>query len=467
MTRDLSYSVNVDERLREFVLTTVMESGTRAVCPSYGVDLAPVVRHAARARERRRKQDVLLNVARGLIVAGAAVAWLSASIAVAIGGVVVAAGLAWAAVTRRVYGDLTAAVEVGRDGVDVPVPPLDAPDERRLAEVGKAQVVIYSQGENDPFIGSGRRMHSFQLHPIDLTRPGLDDNGDPKPLLPFTAADLHAYLAWNLPAKGPTGVTARDRLYVRGDYVHLVPGLLPDRKKAPSTTVPPDLLQAGLLDPTEVARTFLCVEHSMRGGDIVVCMYVRAWIDKDLLSIERLVYLLPPLRPRFRVDREQVSAGRPGAVANAVGEGFRCFLGALAFVDTDYTMTSKERRDNEAEKAKAARAIRAGFENDYGSRVSLREAVASYDTSEFNEQSDVDDSTRRLQIAFLGLVEEFLDDHGVELSKFRDQVKVINNYTIDTVQGGNVVVGGESHIITGHGQINTPQQQDQQNPQKE
>ncbi|ROO84830.1 hypothetical protein EDD29_2359 [Actinocorallia herbida] len=463
VTRDLCYSVHVDERLRELVLTTVVDNGSRAVCPSFGIDLARVARHAVRARRRRYVQDALMLAAwlLGLAMTGLAATrgWGTVSVL----GAVAAVPVAFVALAGRVYGDLAAAIDVGR-GVKADAPALDAETEARLAEVGQAKVVIYSTGENDPFIGSGRRLNNFQLGPIDISEAGLDDNGDPKPLLPFTAVDLHTYLARNMPNMGISGLTARNRLYARGDCVHLIPGLLPDKQRPPATTVHADLLKAGVLQPTEVARTFLCVEHSIRGGDLVVCMYLRAWIEQDLLSVERLVYLLPPLLPRLRVDQDVLVSGRLAAVLKAVLEGARWAPRALTFRPTPYTRPAKERRANAKERRRAKREVRGGYRHDYGSRISVREAVAAYDTTEFHEKSDVADISRRLQYAFLNHVEKFLDDHGVELSRFRDQVKIINRYDIGTLQGGNVVIGGEGNLISGHGQVNTPPSPPQQNP---
>src|SRR4051794_32526436 len=59
-TRYLSAATHVDEDFTAHVIETVLDEPHRAVAPCYGVDLAPVARHAISARRRRMTRDVVL-----------------------------------------------------------------------------------------------------------------------------------------------------------------------------------------------------------------------------------------------------------------------------------------------------------------------------------------------------------------------------------------------------------------------
>ena len=165
----------------------------------------------------------------------------------------------------------------------------------------------------------------------------------------------------------------------------------------------------------------------MTGGQLVVGMYVRAWLEQDLLSIERVLYFLPPLQNRYWPTRDLMARGSTGATMDAVVTSTRRVLPVLA----GKPVSGKRRSDfgarlREAE-AQGRREIKKGYVYDYGARTSLREAVAAYDTSEHFEEADVLDGVKRLSRRLLDCIQEFLDDHGIDTSDFRQQVQLITN----------------------------------------
>jgi hypothetical protein len=58
-------------------------------------------------------------------------------------------------------------------------------------------------------------------------------------------------------------------------------------------------------------RTNVCMERVIAGGHLVVAMHARAWLDQDLLSVERV--LAAARVPSIRTIRAQLHVGKPRA----------------------------------------------------------------------------------------------------------------------------------------------------------
>lgn len=458
VTRYLCYAVHLDENLCEYILHNVVDSHLQAVCPSYGVDLNCVARHAMLAQRRRNHRKIAFVIIRFMVLLAivAGVFFRSAVLGLTIFAIAVAA--AWWILWRNLRENGLSALKVVTDLGD-PQEQADAlqPDvEDRLKKLAKANNVIYADGEGDPFIGSGRRLHFYQINPVDVTRPGDGPAGTKRKITPFDAVELHEYLATQIPRLGFDGLRVRNRLYVRGDYAEHVPGLLPDKLAAPESVIHSNWVKSAVQHPTELARTYICMERIMSGGDLVVSMYVRAWLEQDLLSIERIIYFLPPLQRRYRPTREFVAGGTAGVNVDAALTAARRLVPVLAGKDVSVWKTINYARQRQRSEAQARRQIKAGVPYDYGARTSLREAVAAYNTKEHFAEADVIDSFKRLGSRLMHCIENFLDDHGIDTSDFRNQIQLIDNSVsnIGTIQAGTAVVGGQGNIISGHGAVN-------------
>lgn len=66
-TRYLCAAAYLDRNFANHVITKVLQEEHRAVAPSYGVDIVPVVRHCLAAERRRRLRDIVLI---GLVLIG-------------------------------------------------------------------------------------------------------------------------------------------------------------------------------------------------------------------------------------------------------------------------------------------------------------------------------------------------------------------------------------------------------------
>lgn len=457
-TRCLCHAVHLDENLRDYVLHTVVNPHLRAVCPSFGVNLVAVARHAAAAR---RHAQTLRNAFTACRVI--------AALAVAVGIVAHSPGLAiglLAVTALAAFGILAWCLQQGRrrayDAIMSAAPcqdlaaPLDADTEKRLAAAESANVIVYAEGEGDPFIGSGRLQHYTQLAPVDVTRPATSRAGNKGAVKKFDVVMLHSYLVQEMRALRLPDLTVRNRLYVRGDYAQYITGLLPDPYGSTSSHVDADQVRAAAQQPTARARAYVCVERVREGGQLTVGMYARAELEHDLLSIERSLYFLPPLQSHYQPTRELVANDFASMTLMPAATAAR----RVAAMLLGHSLSGRDRRDyaaeREREERKARREIQKGFGYDYGARTSLREAAAAYSTHEHFDQSDILRDTKTLDRRLLDLIKRFLDDHGVDTSDLSRNIQQVNTAVtnIQSLQAGTAVVGGQGNLVTGHGAVN-------------
>ena len=255
---------------------------------------------------------------------------------------------------------------------------------------------------------------------------------------------------------GFTGLRAKNRLYVRGDYARHIPGLLPDQFASPRARVDPNVVKSAVQRPQQRARTYVCMERVMAGGQLVVGMYVRAWLEQDLLSIERVLVFSP-------------SAAEP-LPAHSRPNGPRCHgrdLGCPRYGDPqDPSRPGRKAGIRKASQRLRGTSARSRGKGTTGDQKGLCSRLRSPDKPA--------GSRRRLRHrgAFRGsrrpgrrqaaeppasdCIQEFLDDHGVDTSEFKQQVQLITNQVsnIGTLQAGTALVGGQGNIVTGHGAVN-------------
>jgi hypothetical protein len=448
----------VDENLRDYVLHTVVNSHLRAVCPSFGVSLLAVARHAAAALRRTETQQNTFIACRVAAVLAVGLGIWTGSPIVAVGLLIPTVTVAYGVLAWRLREDQRCARDAFKNQSPPAdqVAPLEADVESRLQDVEKSNVIVYAEGQGDPFIGSGQRLHYTQLQPVNIVRPATNSTGVTAALKPFDVITLHAYLAKEILHQGLSDLQAKNRLYVRGDYARHVSGLLPDEYSGPRSRVSADQVRSGAMRPSARVRTYVCIERVREGGQLVIGMYVRAELERDLLTIERSVYFLPPIQNGYRPTRGLDANDFTIMTLTPLTTAARRFLPMLM----GQSLTGKERRDFGAEREKdekeACRLIKKGFQHDYGAPTSLREAVAAYGTKDHFDQSDILRDMRNLDSRLLDLIKKFLDDHGVDTSDFSKSIQQVNNQVmnIQNLQAGTAVVGGQGNLVTGHGQVN-------------
>ncbi|WP_405731295.1 hypothetical protein OG607_33220 [Streptomyces sp. NBC_01537] len=466
VTRRLCATVHLDEPFARAVWEEFAGDGLQALGLPHGINLVALVRHARQAVGRCDRRDrTLAGIAWLLPVSLLLALWTLISgrtgvAEAAAGAAALLLVLAWGVAFEARLRGRQAALQLGRDGVPVLslAREVDREIEERLESLKRANFVAYhaSAESINPFVGSGWRLTEAVWPPIDVSRPAKDDQGKDEQIIPFDAADLHHYLAVEMPKiVGLETLKARNRLHVRGLHVaHLGPDVLPDRTRPPLAVVPKQLVQSGAVQTGAGVETYLCLRMLGPGGRVVVTMHLRALLLMPRLSWEVASYVLPPLSAQFDVV-EYLPAGTARLwwdTLRTVNEGFRQTLfGAPRRLRKEAAHQRRKARDL----ARVRKEIRKNQRDwDYGAVNGLRELVADWDRMGYAEKRDTSHYFKRLEQGVLLATGRFLEEHNIDTSDFEDTEKQIHNtqtYNFNGPITGPVQAGG-----TNNQQMNQP-----------
>ncbi|MER7509302.1 hypothetical protein ABTX82_13215 [Streptomyces lavendulae] len=471
--RWLSAAAHRSEQFARVTAAELTEDRLTALGPSLGVDLVAVARHARAAVRRANLRDGLLAA---LLVAWAVPAALlvhRARLGQPVGpqllGLLGVLAAAWTLVLVTEHRARTMVFRV-IDGNGPPpdrlAPPLDPELESRLSEQARTNVLPYHEPaeRTNPFVGSGEMVEERVWQPIDISTPAKDPAGGGElPIVGFDVVDLHAFVAREMgDIAGLEGLRARNRLYVRGAMTrHAGKELLPDPLRAPRTTIPEGMVEAGLTRPGLGMRTYLCLEGVGQGGRVIVSMHLRARVQHPRLSWEVTTHVVPPLREEFLDVRRlrQDPFGHWWSLWRlATGE----FLPALFKVPARLWRRGRARALRSWRLWRARWAIGKQYEEfDYGADGSIRaRAAVSLRLMEFSDTNDAVDFLQRLRQGVLTATEQFLKAHHIDTASFEQAQQVINHHSYTfhgTITGQGFNFGGQGTVhLTGTGTGTAP-----------
>jgi hypothetical protein len=287
---------------------------------------------------------------------------------------------------------------------------------------------------------------------MDISSAGRDDDGWLRTIERFDAADLHDWLAREVPDNTLPGLTWRERLYVSGISAPLVPHLVPKPRRAPRSQIPDTVLTHALLNPTSYARTYLCFEKSAWGGQFVFSYLVRAEILRNrTLFVEGAALALLPLADSFcAADRIPVetSARISYCLRNIVSDLPAALLGRhLA------GLARAMARRGSAEGPRPTPGTAKDVVVDYGAVNSIRALAATDKMPWYFVSVDEEMYLKVLQRRILENTVRFLREHGVDTSEFeRQQTTIINRTHFGNVLNiGNV--SGSGNIFGDNAQV--------------
>jgi hypothetical protein len=452
VSRLMCAATHLDASFADYVNGQLLKASYKAVCPSWGVDLVAVARHATLSRSRRLARDAALL--RTLVGTGVAlfVAALLGVIRVvsfyeAIGLVllVVLAGVvrSWILVFRHYRAARHDALAM----VDSSPPlreraaPLSPSVEERLTQVNEGNVVIFSGPT--PFVGSGLHLDNWTMT-VDLSK-GTVISGTDRRRTPshFDSADVHDELLRAVPRGGLPGVQATNRLYVGGttapSLLSLIPPPVP-RRQRPRSVVSEEELREIILQPREGARVYACFEKSGWGGQIIVSTFIRATRYENTLFIEGASYVLLPLGERF-FDVYQLPLKRREelvAVAlTAAGKAIPLLLGSAG--------RRLNRRKGAREEREALEAIEElrdrGRDVDFGATNSIRAQTADNERTYYASVDEVMYFVV-LRRRVWNCLREFLISHDIDTSDLDRQLALVVDHAIPKVGAVNFGSGG-------------------------
>jgi hypothetical protein len=442
-TRYLCAAAYLDRGFANQVITKVLEEEHRAVAPSYGVDVVPVVRHCLTAERRRRLRDLALI---GVVLVGGPVLLLAG--ASPAGVVLRLLLLAWAVifVESAVNRYEVLAARLLRDRFDPAAPqaPLTRRQARLLRELHeneRGNVTVYSGFS--PFVGCGLDQGgwSFALN-AGKGRRDLHETLEP---IPFEVEQLHDEVVSALRALGLRQVRIEDRLYVNGQDIRDDRRFLPDPFARPGAWADAETLDQFLHTPTQRVRHYTCIQVVDWQGELVLSIFFRCTKAGGNLFVEASYFLLPPLREEYhKIDNlratPDLAGGAELALKAAVGTIPVLVMApfhVLAHLTSGLTRW-QERRS-------MRRTIRANPSFDYGATTSIRQSGMSTSYRRYFQRLDREMYVKTLEQRLLDAIIQFLDEHNVDVSDLVErQTTILNNGVMlsgGSIQAGSLAVG--------------------------
>jgi hypothetical protein len=434
-TRYLCAAAYLDRGFANQVITKVLEEEHRAVAPSYGVDVVPVVRHCLTAERRRRLRDLALI---GVVLVGGPVLLLAG--ASPAGVVLRLLLLAWAVifVESAVNRYEVLAARLLRDRFDPAAPqaPLTRRQARLLRELHeneRGNVTVYSGFS--PFVGCGLDQGgwSFALN-AGKGRRDLHETLEP---IPFEVEQLHDEVVSALRALGLRQVRIEDRLYVNGQDIRDDRRFLPDPFARPGAWADAETLDQFLHTPTQRVRHYTCIQVVDWQGELVLSIFFRCTKAGGNLFVEASYFLLPPLREEYhKIDNlratPDLAGGAELALKAAVGTIPILVMApfhVLAHLTSGLTRW-QERRS-------MRRTIRANPSFDYGATTSIRQSGMSTSYRRYFQRLDREMYVKTLEQRLLDAIIQFLDEHNVDVSDLVErQTTILNNGVM--LSGGSI-----------------------------
>jgi hypothetical protein len=460
-TRHLCATAYLDEEYANFLAGQLIDSQHRAIHPCPGVNLLAVTRHAATARaavRRRRFQFAIIRVIALVLVVLVAKGRLPAGpIGLQGACLLLFLGFGTAAVSVSFasrWSMLTRTLEVMDPALDPErlAAAVDGSAERRLTAVESSNVVVFSglfRGVT-PFAGSGKQIASWSIT-MDIASAGCDDEGVPRRIERFDAADLHDWLAHTVPDNTLPGLTSWERLYVNGVSAPMVPHLVPRPRQAPRSRIPDAVLTNVLRSPTDYARTYLCFEKSAWGGQFVFSYLFRAEILRKTLFVEGVALAMLPLADKF-CFAERI----PVETQARIGYCLQSVVSDLPVALFGHSLTGLARTMAKRGSKEAPRPTPGTDKDivvDYGAINSIRALAATTKMPWYFVSVDEEMYLSVVQRRILDNTVWFLREHGVDTSEFeRQQTKIINRthfgniLNIGNVAGSGNVFGDNARV---------------------
>ena len=458
-TRYLSAATQVNIEYAKKVVERVFDEHLKALAPTFGVDVPVVVKWAIRALRTRMIRDYSLTAILGLQVFLITIlilwwhwAWIPLVLSI-IAAWFVASWDHHERIHSTVIGKMLR-YRFKPEEAPLPRKEVDRHQLQAIARRRDGNLVVFSG--HSAFIGSGKLMYSRRLLLDISSRKQADEDSD-KQFDPFTSDDIHAAIVMAFDrhhglGKSLDNIRSYERLFVNGLHIRNNQQLLPDPLLPPPTSVDSTLLRTAAVNPSPEARTYVCVEMPGWQGQLVVTLFIRAVYAGKSLFVEWTFRVLPPIRTEFLGIDDLYEFSRYRRLKDSSIKGVEALVPALlgapahAFGFWHRPRTAKRHLSN------YSRAIKCGYIFDYGADRSIREDASGNQRQHYFLARDETMYVLLAQQTLIRAVGDFLDDHGVDLGQFDDQVKVIFeqsiNYNIGNITDSSGIVIGDKSSAT-------------------
>jgi hypothetical protein len=329
-------------------------------------------------------------------------------------------------------------------------PERNVPISRRLQERLDAiswgqlgNVTVYS--EFDPFVGTGQQVPgwSFAMPLVPDTDPlaGSSPDGTAQS---FSVADLVDHVRRRIAEISSSsdggghqepssqepldGLLVSEQVFVSGLAIEKDKRFLATPASPPRTHLSEADIEQIACDPHGAVRHYLSAYVQSWEGEIVAFTFFHFSTDGEKLYCECVRRVLLPIRKEHHsVDtmRPEIS-GREflRMAAEAAGQTVLAAAGSPFRLIGDLLFDLRDDRPP------------AGTVIDYGTRLAVRELGAEEVAHNYFQLLDTDKHWKILERQALWAVREFLDDHGIDTSEFRNrQTAILNNGIIQAGSG--------------------------------
>lgn len=447
-TRQLAAAAHLDPQYASGVVRSVLNERHRAVAPSFGVHLAPVLRHCLAARGRHTALRVMVcalllplvlavaNFGTGILLALliALATWVAIFVESWVGRYRIAARHLSAANYEPAFATRF-------------LPP---GGERRVRDVAAAEsgnVVVYSG--YSPYVGSGYN-HGGWSFAVNVSKGRQDPAGRRATPKPFTPESLYAYATERLQGLGLDDLHISERLYVDGERIRDDTHFLPQRFGRPRTRFTADEMDAASETPADVARRVHCISVDGWGGEIVFASFLSFMLKGSSLYAEATYCVLAPPHERYRAIDSMDAHPPVGVRLRRVGAAFvdtlelpLQALRAKEILQASWSAWRSRGRDR--------REIARNPRFDYGARTSIRE-LAQGEYRRYFQALDRDMFSKIIEREILDAILTFLELHDVDTTELEERgAAVLNNGVIVTggeVKAESLAVGSKAQAKT-------------------
>jgi hypothetical protein len=515
-TRYLCVGAQIDDGFGDQVIREVIEQPHRAVAPTFGLDLIPVVVHALNARGRRKRRDMLLVLIAGfdLLIAPVttvvtALSWLwirfvyrlsqqqrphrdrryalylatlasvivvpvlaltALLLSVVVGllrpyvtrmPVVVAwparlgfwmpsplrgcllvlsLGLAWSVLcshrlsTRRVLLD-TLRLDAFRLGRLPLVPDYHPRIHDRFMRLQQDQrcsnVTVYSGFS--PFVGAGDERQTWGFT-VDLSRGARRSDGKAEEPRPFGLTKLHRHVRRRLmaladpelpPEQRVANLVIEDRLFMSGGAVQLDPRFLPRRDAPPVAQVSPRVVHEMMNKPTGATRHFKCIRVDSWRREVGFSEFLHFAIQGRTLYVEQTVCRLLPIRTSYHQIDSLTRRLLPGELSALLWETLKELPASLLRAPVELLRHWRSKYREQQQDRVLRRMLKEDLAVDYGARVSVRELGQTSRWKNYFQDLDWYRQLRVVQSQVLDALLDFLEEHDIDTSEFRQRQSAI------------------------------------------
>jgi hypothetical protein len=498
LTRYLAAAAYEDEAFRDEVVFQTLYQKHRFIAPSYGVNIGSVVRHCLASRRLSRRRDLILSA---LIFLGV---WalhlpLLPAVAVFVGGVLVAVGLASPRLRKLrwkialsvvayvaflafalhplslltalaaffvVFADLyERQYRVVAQGMDAKKFKPDAPAygrERPKQHAADMELIAHLEGHQDgnvlvytgfsPFIGSGIELKrwSFAVNVKGAREPVLASSTKAR----MERADIYAHVMQAMKDLDLDGCTVADTFYVNGRYVgtdekvFFHPRGPGDRFPRLRYNIPNSDLE---VLPPEAARQYADIKVVGWASDLILSAFVRFSQAAQYLFVEVSYFVLPPIKARYyginlRLHRPTAHGFLRLVVDSATRTPLLWLTAPLRVAKWIAHPITRARRERQVKKA-----IREVRRFDYGALGSIREAGSDNAYGKYFQKVDIERLQKIIDRHLFASISEFLKEKGVDTSELELNMQFIVNQGLWASGGygagaGNVAAGTGAKI---------------------